>query len=104
MTPRDFVTVKHLPHDVYVGRPSVYGNPFSDNILTKPPWRTSSRVESIQKFRDRVLGTPSLLILALSLRGKKLACWCFPRRCHAEVWAAIANDLPMPSFESEHEI
>ncbi len=72
------------PYDVYVGRPSEFGNPFEIG-------RDGTRSEVIQKYREYVLGSSRLMAKLSSLRGKTLACWCAPLPCHADVLLELAN-------------
>lgn len=70
---------------VYVGRPSVWGNPFA-------MVHESDREAVVEKFRVYIMGRPALIARAKSeLRGKKLVCFCAPKACHADVLAEIAN-------------
>lgn len=73
-----------LPDDaVYVGRPSVYGNPFVVG-------RHGTRDEVIRMFEDYL--TPDLIAkIKHELKGKHLSCWCAPKKCHANVIFRIAN-------------
>lgn len=80
------VNKRHGVHfDVYVGRPSRWGNPF---VLG----RDGSRDEVIKKYRAWLAEHPKLIEEARRvLRGKVLACWCSPLPCHADILAEIAN-------------
>lgn len=82
--PHPLVVHKRQPHDVYVGRPSKWGNPFVIG-------RDGSRDEVVNKYAQYICETPRLLADIHELRGKRLACWCAPQRCHADVLAALAN-------------
>jgi hypothetical protein len=44
-----------------------------------------SRDEVIAKYRAYLLQHPSLMAALPELRGKDLACWCAPERCHGDV-------------------
>lgn len=80
------VHCKKQHHDVYVGRPSPYGNPFREG-------RDGTRAEVIRLFEDWLLRQPELLEdVKTNLRGKILGCWCAPLPCHADVLARIANE------------
>ena len=84
-------TVVHRrdPHDVYIGRPSRFANPF----LIGPD---GTREDVIEKFREYVLAQPSMLkIIRRQLRGKRLGCWCAPKPCHGDVLAEIADSMVM---------
>lgn len=82
---RRLVTCKQQPHDVYIGRPSEFGNPF---VIGKD----GTRAEVIAKYRDWFLAQPEMVAKArATLVGKVLACWCAPQPCHGDVLAEIAN-------------
>jgi hypothetical protein len=77
------------PYDVYVGRPTVWGNPYSH----KPgiaQYHVPTVEDAVRMYRryinDRIAreGLPFVHMLA-DLHGKRLACWCAPGPCHAEV-------------------
>lgn len=72
------VHCKREPYDVYIGRPSKWGNPY----LVGPD---GGRLEVIEKFRERILCTPELMRQLPELKGKTLGCWCSPAPCHGEV-------------------
>ena len=63
--------------DVYVGRPTKWGNPFVIGI-------DGSRPTVIRKYRAWASARFTAEDLE-PLRGKTLGCWCAPRDCHAEV-------------------
>ena len=71
-------------HDVYIGRPSKWGNPFLIG-------RDGNRAEVIEKYRDYIQQKPALLAQIGELRGKRLACYCAPLPCHGDVLAALAD-------------
>ena len=70
---------------VYIGRPTVWGNPF----LVGP--RDGTRKQVIQKYREWVLDNPDLIKRLPELRGKDLVCWCAPLACHGDVLLKLAN-------------
>lgn len=71
--------------DVYVGRPSKYGNPFMIG-------RDGSRGECVELFRQWVYTQPELLAdIRLNLTGKTLGCYCKPSVCHADILAEICD-------------
>src|SRR5437867_12562894 len=61
-------------YDVYVGRPSPWGNPFVIG-------RDGTREEVIAKYAAWVRTQPHLLARIAVLRGKTLGCWCAPLPC-----------------------
>ena len=73
-------------YDVYVGRPSRFGNPFRIGV-------DGTREQVIAKYEIWLLSHPELVIAAKAeLKGKVLGCWCAPERCHADVLLRIANE------------
>lgn len=80
------------PFDVYIGRPSRWGNPFS-HVTPRREFRVASRAEAIDRFEQWLLSQPDLVArVKRELRGKVLGCWCAPLRCHGEVLYRIANE------------
>lgn len=71
------------PYDIYVGRPGKWGNPFVIG-------RDGTREEVVRKYREYLM-TSGLLVQIHELTGKRLACWCAPLACHADVLAELAN-------------
>lgn len=85
------VNVRHALCDVYVGRPSDWGNPYSHENDTLARWRVASRAEAIARYEEWLLAKPALLARLPELRGRVLGCWCHPLPCHAMVLARYAN-------------
>ena len=44
------VHIKKEPYDVYIGRPSIWGNPYSHKEDTLAEFKVRDRKESIEKF------------------------------------------------------
>ena len=84
------------PRQVYIGRPSKWGNPFK---LTAG----ASRIRVIAQYRTdlvRRLRTGSVTRAELAeLHGRPLVCWCARLACHGHVllaaaaWAATEPDV-----------
>jgi hypothetical protein len=72
------VHCKRDKYDVYIGRPSKWGNPY---VIGKD----GSREEVIKKYEEYILNSPELLAALPELEGKILGCWCAPKPCHGEV-------------------
>ncbi len=68
--------------DVYIGRGSMFGNPFHIG-------KDGNRMEVIEKYRvyfnRRVLEDRRFQEEVLKLRGKVLGCYCKPLACHGDV-------------------
>lgn len=71
-------------YDVYIARPSKWGNPFQIG-------KDGTRSEVIEKYRRWIHTQPQLMTDLHELRGKILGCWCSPSRCHGEVLYELAN-------------
>ena len=71
-------------YDVYIGRPSKWGNPF---VIGKD----GTRDEVIAKYREWLLAQPALVEALPELSGKVLGCWCAPQACHGDVLAELSN-------------
>jgi hypothetical protein len=78
------VHFKKCHYDVYIGRPSKWGNPFEIGI-------DGTRQEVISKYRDYVLDTKALMDALLELEGKILGCWCHPLPCHGDVLVELVR-------------
>jgi hypothetical protein len=86
------VHCKKESYDVYIGRPSKWGNPFSHLDVSHAKYKVATREESIQKFEEWFLSQPELVEQARKeLKGKTLACWCKPLSCHGDIIAKIID-------------
>ena len=80
-------------YDIYIGRPSRFGNPFSHMPGTLAQFQVESREQAIEYFENYVRATPWLLkAIKEELKGKILGCWCHPLPCHGDVLVKIANE------------
>lgn len=70
--------------DVYIGRPSKWGNPFAIGA-------DGTRAEVVAKYRDWIPTQPALMAAIGELRGKRLGCFCKPAACHGDVLAELAD-------------
>ena len=87
------VHCKKSKFDVYIARPSKWGNPFSHKDNTLAQFKVASREEAIAKYAEWLLEQNHLLeVLKSELKGKILGCWCSPKACHGDILAALANE------------
>ena len=84
---------KREPYDVYIGRPSKWGNPFSHKDRTLAEFRVGSRDEAVDAYAEWIQTQPDLIKSIPELFGKVLGCWCHPQRCHGDVLSEMANRL-----------
>jgi hypothetical protein len=77
---------------VYVGRASprrglvesAFANPYRVDV-------DGTRAEVIEKYRSWLLGRQELVLKLHELRGRRLACWCSPEPCHADVLVELVD-------------
>lgn len=80
------VHCKKEPYDVYIGRPSKWGNPY---VIGKD----GTRDEVIQKYEEHVRSSKILMRALPSLKDKTLGCWCGQKRCHGEVLIKLLEEI-----------
>lgn len=80
-----------IPYDVYIGRGSIWGNPFSHLENTKAIYKVETREEAVEKYREWILNQPKLLNKLHRLKGKTLGCYCKPKSCHGDVLIELIN-------------
>ncbi len=99
------VHCKKESYDVYIGRPSKWGNVFSHLPGTLAEHRVSSREEAIEGYEKWIRGQPELLAALPEIAGKTLGCWCDPLPCHGEVLIRLCRErglVPTPEFSPSH--
>lgn len=97
------VCIKDETYDVYIGRPSKYGNPFSCKEKSLAKYKTTTRKESIEKHKDWLLnGDGQYLLKDLQeLKGKTLGCYCKKSQsCHGDIIVKLVNNLDKRGLES----
>ena len=87
---------------VYVGRGSPLGNPYSHKLSTMAEFQVETRDEAVERYRGWLMAqllqkgwaTKTFMELVRFYQDfgyLKLACWCVPKRCHAEVIAEMVE-------------
>lgn len=94
------VHCKKEPYDIYIGRPSKWGNPFSYKEETLAKFKVKNREESIQKYHEWIMNQPKLLESLHELKDKTLGCWCKPNEgfkgrllCHGQILASLVDKV-----------
>lgn len=104
-----FVVNKHKckpkPNDVYIGRGSALGNPFTHRELenTKAQYHCASRDEAISNYeqyllekvqqRDTRICEQLNRIYSEAIKGDvNLVCFCKPKSCHGEVIKRLVEE------------
>ncbi len=82
--------------EVYIGRGSPWGNPWSTKPSRHPVTRVATVEQAINSYAAWVVTQPHLMAMLPSLRGKALGCFCKqPARpdapCHGDVLATLAD-------------
>ena len=86
---------KDAPKDaVYIGRGSVWGNPFTHMDSKYPDViKVANREEAVRAFESMVRSSEDVIqVIRSHLKGKDLVCFCAPRACHGDVLLKIANE------------
>ena len=78
------VHCRKLEYNVFIGRPSKWGNPF---IIG----RDGSRQEVIDKYREWIKDQEYLLSSLHEIKDQRLGCFCSPLPCHGEVLVELAD-------------
>lgn len=86
------VHCKKEKYDVYIGRPSKWGNPFSWKEGTLAEFKVNNKEESIRSYRQWILNNPKLLSQLHELKGKILGCWCSPYSCHGDILIELLEE------------
>lgn len=92
------VNKKHSDYDVYIGRGSLFGNPWSHRDSTLAKHVVSTREEAISKYREyfmrRVEEEPLFRKCVMMLKGQILGCSCAPKPCHGDVIVEFLEGPP----------
>ena len=91
---------KYGPDRVYCGRGSPFGNPFVIGV-------DGTRDDVCDKYGPYIVARlrkePKLREALRRLRGKKLVCFCAPKRCHCDFLATLAEYGLPPEDDGEDE-
>jgi len=71
-------------YNVYIGRGSIYGNPFIIGIH-------GTRKECIDQYKQLLIDNKDLMNDIYKLHGKILGCHCKPKACHGDIICDILN-------------
>ena len=76
--------------NIYIGRPSKWGNPYK--VGTKVG--TYSRQEAVSLYETYIKDSETLSVSIGALKEKILGCWCAPKVCHGQVASLIPILFP----------
>lgn len=85
MTKTRVVHCRREEYDVYIGRPSKWGNPFTYKAGTLAD-HVLPRAEVIPAYEAWLKTQPSLMAALVELKGKTLGCWCKPGPAMGTFW------------------
>lgn len=92
--PTTVVNMKIDGFDVYIGRGSKWGNPFTHlKSKTLATYKVETREEAIYEYENWVKTQPELMNSLHELKGKVLGCFCKPLPCHGDILAKLADNL-----------
>lgn len=97
MSVRKTKVVNQENYDVYIGRPSMWGNPF---IIGKD----GTREEVVEKYRAWVVQQDYLMERLHTLKGKRLGCYCKPLACHGDVLVELVENLLDDIITGEEDV
>jgi hypothetical protein len=97
------VHCKKEPYDIYIGRPSMWGNPFSHKGDTLARYRVNSVQEAIweyERYLRHQLRSEAIIWSDIEhLYGKTLGCWCKPGPCHGDILVEYADRANKGNYE-----
>lgn len=79
------VNLRKSSYDIYIGRPSKWGNPFEIG-------KDGERLEVLAKYKEWILTQQHLLDSLGELDGKILGCFCYPMICHGNILIDLINE------------
>lgn len=90
-------------YDVYIGR-AMPGYPASEFANPFPIGVDGGRNEVIDKYeryiKERLANEPQLRDALEAMRGRRIGCWCRPKRCHGDVLVRLLEGPEPPPAQS----
>lgn len=89
---------KRNDNQIYIGRGSIWGNPFTHLPLsrTKAQFQVATEEESMIRYeawlRERLASDPKLRDELRKLEGHELVCYCKPRPCHGDIIITLIEE------------
>jgi hypothetical protein len=87
------VNIKYEKCEIYCGRGSKWGNPFTHLSLknTRALYQVATRDEAVDCHLLWFLEQPELIACLPELKDHVIGCHCKPERCHCDNLAALAD-------------
>lgn len=86
------VNLKNSPYDVYIGRGSIWGNPYSHLKVSKAKYQVKTRDEAVFAYKQYLLTNEELMNQLPNLIGKRLGCYCVPKFCHGHMIVNVMEE------------
>ena len=88
------VNIKYSDYDVYIGRPSKWGNPWSISRYFSREAVCSLHKRWLRGLIEAPNGQkpPTREEIISELKGKRLGCHCFPCQCHGDAYVEICEE------------
>ena len=99
------VNLYHEPYDVFIGRGSKWGNPFTHikDKTTLADVIVETREEAIESYRKYLEQNQELLDSLDELEGKVLGCYCKPDSCHGDILLEFLSKRKILKFLNQKE-
>lgn len=83
----EVVHLKKSTYTVYIGRPTIFGNPF-------PIGDSYTRDEAVAAYEEYARSNKPLLKAIKELSEDDiLGCWCHPRKCHGDIVIKLWGEM-----------
>lgn len=94
VSPTRAVNCRTELYDVYCGRGSQWGNPFTHLVLTQTgaKFAVATREDAIEAYEEWFMTQPNLIKNVHQLKGLRLGCYCKPLACHCDFLARKADE------------
>lgn len=79
------VHCKKEKFDIYIGRPTKWGNPFIIGA-------SGTREDVLKLYEKWARKNPEIMKCLEELRGKTLGCWCSPKACHGDILIKLLKE------------
>jgi hypothetical protein len=86
------------PYDVYIGRPSKWGNPFSHEGDNLAQFKVATRREAVEQYEIWIRNNPVLMDELWELEDKVLGCWCKPKSCHGDILIKLLQEKKLEAI------
>lgn len=99
------INIKEYVNDdyIYIGRPSIFGNPFTSKDSKIAKYKVGTKKEAIEKYREYILENIHLLdelIEEIEYSGfNKIGCFCkINTSCHGDVLIELIKERTTKSI------